>query len=109
MTQPILTDPQELETWLDEFMAEQMKKLHIPGGTFSLVQNGELFFAKGYGYANLERQIPVEADRTLFRVGSISKLFTAMAIMQLVEKELIDLEVDFQDLPAYYIYYPVII
>ncbi len=43
MTQPILTSPQELEIWLDEFMAEQMEKLHVPGVTFSLVQNGELF------------------------------------------------------------------
>ena len=72
-------------------MAEQMDKLQIPGVTFSLVQNGELFLAKGYGYANLEQQIPVSADRTLFRVGSISKLFTATAIMQLVEKGLINL------------------
>ncbi|WP_019506542.1 serine hydrolase [Pleurocapsa sp. PCC 7319] len=91
MTQNILTDSQELETWLDEFMAEQMDKLQIPGVTFSLVQNSELFLAKGYGYANLEQQIPVSADRTLFRVGSISKLFTATAIMQLVEKGLINL------------------
>lgn len=81
MTELILTSPQELEGWLDEFMAEKMEELHIPGVTFSLVQNGELFFAKGYGYANLEQQIPVVADSTLFRVGSISKLFTATAIV----------------------------
>ena len=93
MTQPILTNPQELETWLDEFMAEQMDELHIPGVTFSLVQNGELVF-KGYGYADLEQQIPVEADHTLFRVGSISKLFTATATMQLVEKGLLNLDDD---------------
>ena len=94
MTQSILTSSQELETWLDEFMAEHMDKLHIPGVTFSLVQNGELFFAKGYGYADLEQQIPVVADRTLFRVGSISKLFTATAIMQLLEKGLLNLDDD---------------
>ncbi len=94
MTQPILTSPQELETWLDEFMAEQMDKLHIPGVTFSLVQNGELFFAKGYGYADLEQQIPVIAEGTVFCVGGNSKLFTATAIMQLVEKELLNLDDD---------------
>ena len=94
MTQSILTNPQELETWLDDFMSEQMSKLHVPGATFSLVQNGELFFAKGYGYANLEQQIPVSAERTLFRVGSISKLFIATAIMQLVEKGLVNLDDD---------------
>ena len=94
MTQTILTNPQELETWLDEFMAEQMDKLHIPGVTFSLVQNGELFFAEGYGYADLEQQIPVVADRTVFCVGGNSKLFTATAIMQLVEKGLVNIDED---------------
>ena len=49
MTQSTLTNPQELENWLDEFMSEKMDNLHIPGVTFSLVQNGELFFVKGYG------------------------------------------------------------
>ena len=94
MTQPIITSSQELETWLDEFMRNQMAELHIPGVTFSLVQNNELFFAKGYGYADLEQQIPVIADRTLFRVGGNSKLFVATAIMQLVEKGLLDLDDD---------------
>ncbi|MGB5631208.1 MAG: hypothetical protein WBM86_00335, partial [Waterburya sp.] len=60
MTQPILTNSQELETWLDEFMAEQMDKLHIPGVTFSVVQNGELFLAKGYGYADVRLCIATE-------------------------------------------------
>ena len=84
MTQPVSIAPQELETWLDEFMAKQRSELHIPGVTFSLVQNGEILLAKGYGYANLEQKIPVSSDRTLFRVGSVSKLFVATAIMQLI-------------------------
>ena len=92
MTLPILITPRELETWLDEFMATQRSESHIPGVTFSLVQNGKIILAKGYGYANLEQQIPVVADSTLFRVGSISKLFTATAIMQLVEKGLLNLD-----------------
>lgn len=92
MTQPLVTSSQELETWLDEFMSKQMAELHIPGASFSLVQNGELFFAKGYGYADLQQQIPVVADRTLFRVGGNSKLFVATAIMQLVEKGLLNLD-----------------
>ncbi len=90
MTQPILTSSQELEAFLDEFMAEQMEKQHIPGVTFSVVQNGELFFTKGYGYADLEKKISVIPNKTLFRVGSISKLFTATAIVQLVDRELIN-------------------
>lgn len=94
MSQPILTNPPELENWLDRFVTEQRSKLHIPGVTLSVVQNGELLLAKGYGYANVEQQIPVVADRTLFRVGGISMLMTATAIMQLVEQELINLDDD---------------
>ena len=94
MTSSILTNRQELETWLDEFMTEQMSELHVPGVTFSLVQNGELSCAKGYGYADLEQEIPVVADKNLFRVGSISKLFVATAIMQLVEQGLLNLDED---------------
>lgn len=94
MSQPILTNRQELETWLDQFMAEEMDKLHVPGVTFSVVQKGEVFFAKGYGYGDLEQQIPVVADDTLFRAGSVSKLFTATAIMQLWEQKLLNLNDD---------------
>ena len=94
MTKPILINRQELEIWLDEFMAKQMNKLHVPGVTFSLVHNGELVLAKGYGYADLEQQVSVSADSTLFRVGSVSKLFTATAIMQLMEQGLLNLDDD---------------
>lgn len=80
------TNPQELEAFLDKFFAEQMLKEHIPGAVFTLVKDGKIFFSKGYGYANLEKKIPVVPDKTLFRVGSISKLFTTTAVMQLAEQ-----------------------
>ena len=104
MSQPILTNPEELETWLEQFITEQMSTLHVPGVTFSAVQNGKLFFAKGYGYADIEKQIPVEAENTVFRVGAISMLLTTTAIMQLVEQELIGLDDDLnQYLPHFQI------
>ena len=81
-----LTDPQELEAFLDQFFAEQMPAQHIPGAVFVLVKDGNLFFSKGYGYADLEKQIPVIPEKTVFRVGSISKVLTATAVMQLVEQ-----------------------
>jgi hypothetical protein len=56
------------------------------GMVISVVEDGRLIFAKGYGYADLERRIPVRAGETLFRVASISKLFTWTAVMQLVEQ-----------------------
>jgi len=75
-------------------MAAQLQAYHIPGATVSVVKDGELFFAKGYGYADFEKRIPVTADQTLFRPGSVSKLFTWTAVMQLVEQGQLDLNAD---------------
>ena len=87
------TDPKEVETFIDEFL-----DTHIPndlsGAVFTLVKDGKVFFSKGYGYANLEQKIPVDPDKTLFRIGSLSKLLTATAIMQLVEQSKIRLDED---------------
>jgi CubicO group peptidase (beta-lactamase class C family) len=88
------TDPAELEAFLDDLMAEQMEEFHIPGAAVSVVKDGALFFAKGYGFADLENQIPVDPERTLFRIGSGSKLFAATAVMQLVEQGKLDLDAD---------------
>jgi len=88
------TDPNELEAFLDELMAEQMEEYHIPGATVSVVKDGALFFAKGYGYADLENQIPVDPERTLFRIGSATKTFVATAVMQLYEQGALDLDAD---------------
>ena len=86
------TDPAELEAFLDAFFAEQMEALHIPGAVVVFVKDGEVFLAKGYGFADLENQKPVDLDQTLFRAGSVSKLFTATAIMQLAEQGRLDLD-----------------
>ena len=94
MSQPISIDSRELETWLDEFLAEEMPQQHVPGVTLSVVQHGEVSLAKGCGYADIKRQIPVVAESTVFRVGGVSMLLTATAIMQLVEQGLIDLDDD---------------
>ena len=86
------TDSADLETFLDAFFAEQMEALHIPGAVVVFVKDGEVFLAKGYGFADLENQEPVDPDQTLFRAGSVSKLFTATAIMQLVEQGRLNLD-----------------
>jgi len=88
------TDPAELEAFLDTLMAEQMEEHHIPGAAVAVVKDGELFFAKGYGLADIEAGIPVDPEKTLFRIGSGSKLFTATAVMQLVEQGILDLDED---------------
>jgi len=90
----VFADPLEVEAFVDGVMAEQLKSYHIPGATVAVVADGELLFAKGYGYADLATHRPVVADRTLFRPASVSKLFTWTAVMQLVEKGKLDLDAD---------------
>jgi len=87
-------DPTELEAFIDGIMAAHTASRHIAGATFVLVKDGKIFFAKGYGYADVEKRKPVVADKTLFRPGSVSKLFTWTAVMQLVEQGKIDLNAD---------------
>jgi len=89
-----LTDSAELEAFLDELLARQLAERHIPGASLAVVKDGRLFFAKGYGYANLEQRTPVVADQTLVRFGSIAKLFTWTAVLQLIEQGKLDLNAD---------------
>lgn len=91
---PQLKNIQEIETFFDQHFRQQMQNQNIPGGVVALVKDGSILFTKGYGYANREENIPVKADRTLFRVASISKLFTDTAVMQLYEKGLVNLDTD---------------
>jgi CubicO group peptidase (beta-lactamase class C family)/heat shock protein HslJ len=88
------TDPLELEAFVDGVIAAQLQAYHVPGATVSIVKDGEIYLAKGYGYADLEIPTPVSADRTLFRPGSVSKLFTWTAVMQLAEQGKVDLYAD---------------
>jgi len=91
------TDLAELEAFLDELMAKDMEEHHIAGAAVSVVKDGKLFFAKGYGYADLENGIPVDPEQTVFRIGSTTKLFTWTAVMQLVEQGKLDLEADINE------------
>ena len=87
-------DPAELESFIDDYLAEQMTAHQVAGIAVSVVQNGQVILAKGYGYADVENQIPVNPETTVFRIGSISKLFTWTAVMQLAEQGKLDLNAD---------------
>lgn len=90
-------DPAEVEAFMDGLMASQMADKHIPGAVVVIVREGEVLFAKGYGYADLESRTPVDPATTLFRPGSVSKLFTWTAVMQQVEQGQLDLDADVND------------
>ncbi|WP_052759505.1 serine hydrolase [Paenibacillus sp. DMB20] len=87
-----------LEKLLDRFMKERIGADKMaPGAAVTVVQNGRIMLSKGYGYADLKRKKPVDPDRTLFRIGSVTKTFTAAAIMQLAEQGKLDLHGDIQE------------
>jgi CubicO group peptidase (beta-lactamase class C family) len=88
------TDPAELRSFLDKVIGSYLAKMKIPGAVVSVVKDGKLLLARGYGYADLERKIPVSPETTLFFVGSVSKPVTATAVMQLVERGRLRLDAD---------------
>jgi CubicO group peptidase (beta-lactamase class C family) len=84
----------EIESFFDELITKEMEKFHIPGISMVFVRDSAILFKKGYGYADVEKKTPVDPDKTVFYVGSVSKLFTATAIMQLAEQDRIRLDKD---------------
>lgn len=91
------SSPVETETFVDGFMASRMTTAKVAGAAVAVVKDGTLHFAKGYGYEDVDAGRPVDAHRTLFRVASITKLFTWTAVMQLVEQGKLDLDADVND------------
>ena len=88
----ILLDHESLESFSDEFMKDYMQKYKIPGGAVAIVANGEVVFEKGYGYSQLEKKKKFDLQDTSFSIASITKTFTAMSVMKLVEEGKVDLK-----------------
>ncbi|WP_209312690.1 serine hydrolase domain-containing protein [Streptomyces lonarensis] len=85
----------DVAAWLDGFLPAALENTAIPGATVSVVHDGELLAARGYGWADTGvdgDRTAVDPEETLFRVGSVSKLFTATAVMQLVEAGELELD-----------------
>ena len=79
-------DAAELASFVDPLIAAQLEKEHIPGAVFILVQDGKILYQRGYGFADLAGLKPVDPARTIWRIGSISKVFTATAVVQLADR-----------------------
>ena len=84
----------DVGAWLDGLMPYALADGDIPGAVVTVVKDGEVLANKGYGYADLAKRKPVDPDTTLFRIGSISKLFTWTAVMQQVEAGRLNLDAD---------------
>ncbi|HCW54556.1 MAG TPA: serine hydrolase [Clostridium sp.] len=85
---------QEISEFLEEYINNKMEEYNVPGLEISVVRNNKEIFNKGYGYADLKERRRVDINKTTFPAASVSKLFTAVAIMQLYEQGKIDLDTD---------------
>jgi len=82
----------ELEAFVDGVVRDAMATEHIAGVEVSIVQNGKVVLLKGYGFASLNPSRPVDPSRTLFRIGSLSKTFTWIALMNAADQGRIKLD-----------------
>lgn len=89
-----LIDPTELAALVDPVFAAGMKQERIPGAAFVLVQNGRVVLSRGFGLADVASGRTVQPDHTIFPFASISKAFTATAVMQLAERGRVALDTD---------------
>ena len=84
----------DAEAWLDGYLPYALDNGDIAGAVVVVVKDGQVLLQKGYGYSDIEKRAPVDPAGTLFRPGSVSKLFTWTAVMQLVEQGKLDLDAD---------------
>lgn len=99
--------PDDLQAFFDGIFPLQLERSDIAGATVLVMKDGNIVFEKGYGFADLKSKKPVDPANTMFRIASISKLFTWTSVMQLVEQGKLDLDtdvnhyLDFQIRPAF--------
>jgi CubicO group peptidase (beta-lactamase class C family) len=84
----------DVNAWLDGYMPYALKTGDIAGAVVAVVKDGKILTMRGYGYSDVAERTPVDPKLTLFRPGSVSKLVTWTAVMQLVEQGKIDLDGD---------------
>ncbi len=84
----------ESQRYIDSVIKDEMIDLHIPGAVLSIVKDGEVVYKKGYGFVDMKDRKPADPDNSIFYVGSVSKLVTATAAMQLYEQGTLDLDRD---------------
>ena len=86
--------PDDLETFFDGILPLQLERSDIAGASVLVMKDGNVLLQKGYGFADVKTKKPVDPSTTIFRLASISKLFTWISVMQLVEQGKLDLDAD---------------
>ncbi len=97
----------DLEAFFDGVFPLQLERSDIAGTSVLVMKDGQVLFEKGYGFSNVKEKKPVDPNATIFRLASISKLFTWVTVMQLAEQGKVDIDadvnryLDFQIRPAF--------
>lgn len=86
-----------LPAFIDGVMAQQIASREVSGAVVTVVHRGEIVMSRGYGFADVENRVPVDGNSTLVRPGSISKMFTWIGLMQLIEQGRVSLDDDVND------------
>ena len=100
-------DTADLNAFFDGILPLQLERSDIAGASVLVMKDGKVLLEKGYGYADVKTKKPVDPAATIFRLASISKLFTWVSVMQLEEQGKLDLDtdvnryLDFQIRPAF--------
>jgi CubicO group peptidase (beta-lactamase class C family) len=84
----------DLEAFFDGLVPLQMERSDVAGATVLVMKDGQELLKKGYGYSDLAKKSPVDPDTTMFRLASISKLFTWVSVMQLAEQGKLNIDAD---------------
>ncbi|HYR12389.1 MAG TPA: serine hydrolase domain-containing protein [Longimicrobium sp.] len=87
-------DADELRRMMDSIVSAAMAERRIPGAVLVVVRDGRVVLSRGYGLADVERGRAVSPDSTVFPIGSISKVFTATAVVQLADRGWLRLDQD---------------
>ncbi|MEJ6472917.1 serine hydrolase domain-containing protein [Pseudoalteromonas piscicida] len=90
-------DLKGLRTYVDDWVKKARVQYNLPGVAVTIVKDGEVVLLKGYGFADVQNQIKVNPSKTLFRIGSITKTMTALAVMQLVEQGKLSIDTDINE------------
>ncbi|UJR11826.1 hypothetical protein I4U23_016006 [Adineta vaga] len=90
----VTVDGNNLNCPNQQFIDESLEKVHIPGTAIVVVNATHILYQHVFGYQSLLPKRPMNIDKSIFPLASISKTFIAVAVMQLVEKELVDLDTD---------------
>ena len=77
---------------VDKLVSNTLETNNLPGLSLTIVKDGNKIYSKGFGYADIDKQIQVLPSKTKFRIGSFSKTLAASALMKLVEEGKIDLD-----------------